>query len=140
LLISSLAGAYDYKDSQSHRDALSTTEFTGWDEVLAVHTLCPLLRKFITQENYVRNLGEYLGLSLVLSVGLTGAMLAQESAKQDMKDAGHETKQAAKDTGHATKTTAKKTGHKVKHTTKKATHKAARKTDEGARKVEEKTQ
>lgn len=50
------------------------------------------------------------------------------SAKQDMKDAGHETKAAAKDVGHATK-----------KTTKKAVHKTAQKTDEGAQKVERKT-
>jgi hypothetical protein len=45
-----------------------------------------------------------------------------QSAKQDMKDAGHSTENAARDTGRATKKTAKKTGHAVKHTTKKATH------------------
>jgi hypothetical protein len=84
--------------------------------------------------------GKCLELPVVLSVALTGAMRAQDRAKQDMKDAGQEAKQAAKDTGHATKTTAKKAGHKVKHTTKKATHKAAQKTDEGAKKVEDKTQ
>ena len=72
--------------------------------------------------------------STIAAVGVTvclllGSALAQESAKQDMKDAGHETKQAAKDTGHATKKTAKKAGHK----TTRGVHK-------GARKVEEKTQ
>ncbi len=50
------------------------------------------------------------------------------SAKQDMKNAGHDTKMAAK-----------KTGHKVKKGTKKAVHKSARKTKEGAQKVEDKT-
>lgn len=50
------------------------------------------------------------------------------SAKQDMKDAGHDTKAAAKDVGHATK-----------KTTKKVVHKSAQKTDEGAQKVEDKT-
>ena len=50
------------------------------------------------------------------------------SAKQDMKNAGHDTKMAAK-----------KTGHKVKKGTKKAAHKTARKTKEGAQKVEDKT-
>lgn len=49
-------------------------------------------------------------------------------AKQDMKDAGHDTKMAAK-----------KTGHKVKRGTKKTTHKAAKKTRQGAEKVEDKT-
>ena len=51
------------------------------------------------------------------------------SAKQDMKDAGHDTKKAAKKTGSATK-----------KTTKKAAHKTAQKTDQGAKKVEDKTQ
>jgi hypothetical protein len=74
----------------------------------------------------------WIGLSLVL---LLGVSFAQDTAKQDMKDAGHEAKQAAKDTGHATKKTAKKAGHKVK----KGTNKAAHKTEEGAQKVENKT-
>ena len=56
-------------------------------------------------------------------------------AKQDMKDAGHETKQAAVDTGKATKKVAKKTGRAVK----KGTHKAAKKTEQGAQKVKDKT-
>jgi hypothetical protein len=88
------------------------------------------------QENNVKRFATWLGLSLVL---LLGVSFAQDSAKQDIKDAGHETKQAAKDAGHATKKTAKKTGHTIKKNTKKATHKAAQKTDEGARKVEDKT-
>ena len=65
-----------------------------------------------------------MGLFIALLVGLMGSGFAQDSAKQDMKDAGHETKQAAKDAGHATKTTAKKTGHTVKKDTKKVTNKA----------------
>ena len=77
----------------------------------------------------------WMGLSLVL---LLGTSFAQDSAKQDMKDAGHETKQAAKDAGHATKKTAKKTGHTIKRGTKKATHKAAHKSEEGAQNVEDK--
>jgi hypothetical protein len=44
-------------------------------------------------------------------------------AKQDMKDAGHETKNAAKDTGHAVKQGTKKAYHKTKHGTQKAWHK-----------------
>jgi hypothetical protein len=77
----------------------------------------------------------------VLVFGLASGMLAmpQESAKQDMKDAGHSTKQAAKDTGSATKKTANKAGHTVKKDTKSATNKAAQKTGEGAQKVQNKT-
>ena len=86
----------------------------------------------------LRRIGQWLSL-IVLLLGLAGLSIAQDSAKQDIKDAGHETKEAAKDTGRAAKKTAKKTGHAVKKTTKKAAHKAARKTDEGAQKVEDKT-
>ncbi len=77
----------------------------------------------------------------VLSLGLmVGAAAAQESAGQDMKDAGHDTKNAAKDVGHGTATAAKKTGTATKNTTKKVVHKGAQKTDQGATKVETKTE
>ncbi len=65
---------------------------------------------------------------LLSTAGIAYAQSDTQSAKQDMKDAGHDTKNAAKDTGHA-----------VKKTTKKTTHKAAKKTKEGAQKVEDKT-
>jgi uncharacterized protein (UPF0333 family) len=73
----------------------------------------------------------------ILLLALMGPsfLAAQDSAKQDIKDAGHETKEAAKDTGRATKKVAKKTGHAVK----KGTNKAAEKTGEGAQKVKDKT-
>ena len=68
-------------------------------------------------------------LLLITMFGGLGVASAQEqSAGQDMKDAGHSTKKAAK-----------KTGHDVKKGTKKVTHKAAKKTKEGAEKVEDKT-
>ena len=71
----------------------------------------------------------FLVIVLITMVASLGIARAQEqSAGQDIKDAGHDTKQAAK-----------KTGHKVKKGTKKATHKAAKKTKEGADKVEDKT-
>lgn len=77
----------------------------------------------------------------VMGMGLTvGTAIAQESAGQDMKDAGHATKQAGKDVGHGTATAAKKTGDATKTTTKKVVHKGAQKTDEGATKVENKTE
>jgi len=72
---------------------------------------------------------------LVFALQAAFAQSTDSGAKQDMKDAGHETKQAAKDTGRATKKAAKKTGHTVK----KGTHKAAHKTEQGAQKVEDKT-
>jgi hypothetical protein len=53
-------------------------------------------------------------------------------AKQDMKDAGHETKNAAKDTGHGVKQGTKKAWHKTADTTKGAAHGAK----EGAKQPE----
>jgi len=41
-------------------------------------------------------------------------------AKQDMKDAGHESKDAVKDAGHGVKQGTTKAYHKTKHGTKKA--------------------
>lgn len=63
-----------------------------------------------------------------------------KSAKQSMKDAGHETGNAAKDVGHGTAKAAKKTGKWTKDTSKKVVHKGAEKTGEGADKVESKTE
>ncbi len=84
-------------------------------------------------------------LLLVGALGM-GVAVAQDSAKQDMKDAGHATKTAAKDTGHATATGAKDVGHAtatgakdVGHGTKKVVNKGASKTEEGAGKVKDKT-
>src|SRR6202790_704002 len=88
-------------------------------------------------DQMTRMLTRTLGLALLLVSGLVGAsfLAAQDSPKQDIKDAGHETKQAAKDTGRATKHAVKKTGRAIK----KGTNKAAEKTEEGARKVKDKT-
>ena len=60
------------------------------------------------------------GLALTLSTGLA---FAQDGAKQDMKDAGHETKAAAKDAGHGIARGTRKGYHKTKHGLKKAGHK-----------------
>jgi hypothetical protein len=46
-----------------------------------------------------------------------------QSAKQDMKNAGHETKNAVKDAAHGTKAGTKKAYHATKRGTKKAWHK-----------------
>ena len=75
---------------------------------------------------------------------------AQDNAKQDMKDAGHETKEAAKDAGQGVAKGSKKvgrkvvkgtkkTGHVIKKDSKKAVHAGAEKTAEGAEKVERST-
>ena len=61
----------------------------------------------------------------------TASQDRDSGAKQDMKDAGHETKDAAKDAGHGVKQGTKKAYHKTKHGTKKAWHKT-RDTTEGA--------
>lgn len=74
------------------------------------------------------------------SIGLLAIPGYSQDAKQDMKDAGHETKQAAKDTGHAVARTTRTTGRKIKHGTKRATHHMAEETEEGAAKVKAKTQ
>lgn len=66
-------------------------------------------------------------IGTMAAFGLTG-VFAQDTAKQDMKQAGQDTKDAAKNVGSATKKGAKKAGHTVK----KGVHK-------GASKVEEKT-
>ena len=77
---------------------------------------------------HIRKTGIFF-LTAVLAFGMSSAFApAQDGAKQDMKNAGHDTKMAAK-----------KTGHKIKKGTKKAAHKTARKTKEGAQKVEDKT-
>jgi hypothetical protein len=49
------------------------------------------------------------GFAALLMTGAPMATLAQ-SAKTDVKDAGHDTKQAAKDAGHAVKTDTKQGG------------------------------
>ena len=64
--------------------------------------------------------------ALALAVVMGSAiMLPAQTAKQDMKDAGHETKEAAIDTGHATK----KVAHKAKSKTKSAARKTKNATE-----------
>ena len=84
----------------------------------------------------MKSIARKLGLGAVL-LALSALGFAQatdtttpqdNSAKQDMKDAGHDTKMAAKKSGHA-----------VKKGTKKAAHKTAKTTKHGAQKVEDKT-
>ncbi len=77
--------------------------------------------------------------TIIGAMALSLSAFAQDSAKQDMKDAGHETKQAAKDVGHGTAKATKKTGRAIKHGTKKVVHGAASGTEKGAAKLEDKT-
>jgi hypothetical protein len=70
----------------------------------------------------------FLGAALVCgpALGWSQPSSSHDSgAKQDMKDAGHETKEAAKDTGRGVKQGTKKAYHKTKRGTKKAWHKTA---------------
>jgi Ni/Co efflux regulator RcnB len=69
----------------------------------------------------------FLGATLVCGPVLGWSQepdsIQDSGAKQDMKDAGHETKDAAKDTGSGVKQGTKKVYHKTKRGTKKAWHK-----------------
>jgi hypothetical protein len=78
------------------------------------------------------------------AISLAAAPVAQndqnnDSAKQDMKEAGHATKKAAKKTGKGVKDGTKKAAKKTKHGVKKGTNKAANEVEKGADKVERKT-
>lgn len=68
-----------------------------------------------------------LGLAVFL-VAMPSLAAADQSAKQDLKDAGNETKKAAVHTGKA-----------VKKGSKKVVHKTADVTAKGAEKVKDKT-
>ena len=72
-----------------------------------------------------------LFLAGALLSGLT--LVAQDTAKQDIKKAGGDVKEAGKATGRA----AKHTGKAVTKTTKKGVHKAASATEHGAEKVKD---
>jgi hypothetical protein len=69
----------------------------------------------------------FLGAVLVFGPALGSSQPSSPSqdsgAKQDMKNAGHESKDAAKDTGHGVKQGTKKAYHKTEKGTKKAWHK-----------------
>jgi hypothetical protein len=65
-----------------------------------------------------------LGAALLLAPGFATAQNDQSnSAKQDMKDAGHDTKAGAKDAGKGVKKGTKSTYHAGKKDTTKAWHK-----------------
>ena len=87
---------------------------------------------------------------LGLSIALAKASRPQDEpqgAKQDMKDAGHETKKAAKKTGSAVEKGTKKVGHKSEGAAKKTgsavekgTKKAGHEVKKGTEKVAGKTE
>jgi Ni/Co efflux regulator RcnB len=76
-----------------------------------------------------------LGLLTAVALATGIAAFAQDSGKDDMKQAGKDVKQAGKDTGKAAKHTAKG----VKKETKKGVNKSAKATEKGAKKVKDKT-
>src|SRR5215468_3790315 len=53
--------------------------------------------QILNEEKTLKHTISAIGVMLSLLLGVSA--FAQESAQQDIKDAGHETKQAAKDTG-----------------------------------------
>ena len=61
-----------------------------------------------------------LGAALLCVPAFALSQQTDSGAKQDMKDAGHETKAAAKDAAHGTKQGTKKAYHKTERGTKKA--------------------
>lgn len=77
-----------------------------------------------------------LALSLGFLVASTPVIVAQNSAGQDMKQAGTETKDAAQDAGHGIAKGTKKAYHKTKHETKKVAHKTENGTKTAAHKTE----
>jgi hypothetical protein len=83
----------------------------------------------VARSNRMRFLRTLYMIVLFVSLTAVAAFAQDYGAKQDAKEAGHETKEAAKSAGRATKKAAKK-----------VTHKAAKKTRQGAAKVEEKTE
>ena len=69
----------------------------------------------------MRWMAAVLGAALMLTPGFVSARAQSDnSAKQDMKDAGHQTKEGAKDAGRGVKKGTKKAYHKTKNTTKGA--------------------
>jgi len=69
-------------------------------------------------------------LAGAVAVGPTVPVIAQETAKQDMKTAGHDTKEAAKATGRGVKKGTKTTYHKSKQGVHKAANKVSEKTSD----------
>jgi hypothetical protein len=56
----------------------------------------------------LRRISPYVLLAALSLTTAPAILQAQDSPKQDVKDAGHDAKNAAKDTGRATEDTAKK--------------------------------
>jgi hypothetical protein len=85
------------------------------------------------------NLGRFGTFTLTAALALSiPAALAQSSdpgAKQDMKNAGHETKHAAADAGHGISHGSKTAYHKTKAGTEKGYHKTVNGTKTGYHKT-----
>jgi len=79
-------------------------------------------------------IGKLLAPALAISLG--SVVVSAQTAKQDMKDAGHETKEAAKDTAHATKRTTKTAVRKTKNGAKTVGHETKEGVKETGRRTE----
>jgi hypothetical protein len=82
-----------------------------------------------------------LALGTIFALSVSGLALAQSDtgAKQDMKNAGHETTHAAKDAGNGVKKGTEKGYHKTTKETKKAAHSTENATKEGYHKTTDET-
>lgn len=80
-------------------------------------------------------------LTGVLTLGMSaGLAFAQDGARQDMKNAGHETSDAAQDAGHGISKGTRKAYHKTANGTDKAYHKTANGTDKAYHKTKRGTE
>jgi hypothetical protein len=94
------------------------------------------------KETFQMQLNKIAGIFFAVTLACGTVALAQDGAKQDVKDAGHDTKKAAVATGHATKKIAKKTAHGTKVVAKDTAHGtkiAAKDTAHGTKVATEKT-
>lgn len=73
--------------------------------------------------------------ALAMGVVLSAVSLVAQTAKQDMKEAGHDTAQATRNTGHAIAKGTEKGYDKTKEGTVKAAHATAHGTKVAARKT-----
>jgi hypothetical protein len=74
------------------------------------------------EETLQMQLRKLSGTILAVAFTCSTAAFAQDTVKQDMKDAGHDTKKAAVATGHGTEKVADKTAHGTKVAAKDTAH------------------
>src|SRR5438046_2906921 len=96
---------------------------------MSYHLECRLHSRMLIEGDIRMKLFSTLSAG-VLALGLTMVPGFAQSAKEDMKDAGHDVKDAAKSTGRATKKAAKKSVNKAADKTAQGDEKVADKTDD----------